>query len=201
MGIAVVLFPFTRLLSQGELSAVAAALTIIDLRDAGTSVPEFLELLGRGQVWRWFLPVFVHFGALHLLFNATVMIYLGRRVEARYRWLGLWLLVLVLGVVSNLGQYAMNPNPLFGGLSGVGYGLLGFVLLLQRLRPGVLEWRVPPAFSGGLLFFLVLFSTGVTEQFGGLRIANTAHWVGLVAGALLGLLVHVLSPDQRGARQ
>lgn len=187
---ALLLFPFAQPLSEGQLTFVARWLTIIDLR-AAASVPGIVELLARGEVWRWFLPVFVHFGPLHLLFNLTVMIYLGQRVEARYGWAGLWGLVGTLGIISNLGQYAMNPNPFFGGLSGVGYGLLGFILVLQRLRPAVPQWQVPPAFSGGLVFFLVLFSTGITEQFGlGVRIANAAHWFGFVSGALLGALVH-----------
>ena len=48
---------------------------------------------------------------------------------------------------------------------------------------------MPPAFSGSLLFFLVLFTTGVTEHIlGGLHIANTAHWAGLVSGATLAWL-------------
>jgi GlpG protein len=188
---AVILFPFAQPLSHGELTQVASWLTFVDLRTPMAQVPDVVDVITDGEVWRWFLPVFLHFGALHLLFNATVVIYLGSRVEACYGWQGLLLVVGVLGIASNIGQYAMNPNPLFGGLSGVGYGLLGFVLLLQRMRTDVAEWQVPPAFSGSMLFFLVLFTTGITEQFSDLRIANTAHWVGLVMGLLLGLFAHL----------
>lgn len=192
------LFPFTQPLSEGQLTAVASWLTIVDLRGGVGLVSGFSELLERGEVWRWFLPVFVHFGPLHVLFNVTVMIYLGSRVESRYGWMGLWGLVVALGIMSNLGQFAMTPNPLFGGLSGVGYGLLGFVLSLQRLRPNEREWQLPAAFSGSLLFFLVLFSTGITEHvFGGVRIANAAHWTGFGTGILLGLSVHFTAKRPR----
>ena len=78
----------------------------------------------------------------------------------------------------------MNPNPIFGGLSGVAYGLLGFVLVMGRLVADRPAWRLPAGLSGSLLFFLVLFSTGITEGFG-LFVANSAHWFGLLAGALI----------------
>ena len=39
----------------------------------------------------------------------------------------------------------------------------------------------------GLLIFLVIFSTGITEPFG-LNVANAAHWFGLATGALLALV-------------
>ncbi len=194
-------FPFTVSLSDGQLTTVAAWLTIVDLRDPALlagGAPEFLELLAGGAVWRWLFPIFIHFSALHLLFNATVVVYLGCRIETNLGAVGLWSLVGAIGLISNLAQYLATPNPLFGGLSGVGYGLLGFILVAARLRPDVNTWRVPPAFSGSLLFFLVVFSTGITEHvFDGVRIANTAHWAGLVAGALASGLV--VSRLPRGA--
>jgi GlpG protein len=112
------------------------------------------------------------------------VIELGRRLEHEFGPWRLWQVVLLLGLVSNLGQYAMNPNPVFGGLSGVAYGLLGFVLVMERLVVERPAWHLPPGLSGSLLFFLVLFSTGITEGFG-LFVANSAHWFGLVMGALM----------------
>lgn len=184
---AVVVYPFTAPLAEGHLTAVAAALTIVDLDRYPQAAPGFTEMLGAFEVWRWLLPVFIHFNVLHLVFNCAIVIELGRRLEHEFGGWQLCLVVLVLGLVSNLGQYAMNPNPIFGGLSGVAYGLLGFMLVMQRLVPERAIWHVPAGLSGSLLFFLVLFSTGVTEGFG-LFVANSAHWFGLVSGALTALV-------------
>ncbi len=184
--LAVALFPFTQAMSDGRVTAIAAQLTIVDLARYPQVAPGFAQMLGELQIWRWFLPVFIHFGVLHLAFNCAVVIELGRRIEDAYGGWRLWLVVLLLGTVSNLGQYAMNPHPIFGGLSGVAYGLLGFVMVMQRFMPESKLWHLAPGLSGSLLFFLVLFSTGITEGFG-LLVANSAHWFGLLSGAALAL--------------
>jgi GlpG protein len=187
IGVAVALYPFTAPLADGRLTGVAAALTFVDLARYPHVAPGFMQVLGELQVWRWFLPVFIHFSVLHLVFNCAIVIELGRRFESEFGGWRLWLVVLALGVVSNLGQYAMNPGqPTFGGLSGVAYGLLGFVLVMDRLVAERPVWHLPPGLSGSLLFFLVLFSTGITEGFG-LFVANSAHWFGLLAGAATAL--------------
>ncbi len=90
--------------------------------------------------------------------------------------------------MSNLAQYAVGPTALFGGLSGVAYGLLGFVLTMGRLVPDVPEWQFPPAIGIALLVLLVAFTTGITEPFG-LFVANGAHWGGLAAGVASALVV------------
>ena len=131
--------------------------------------------------------MFIHFSLVHLLFNCAIVVELGRRLEHELGGWRLWLVVLILGSISNLGQYAMNSNPVFGGLSGVGYGLLGFVLVMERLVAERPIWHLAPGVSGSLLFFLLLFSTGITEGFG-LFVANSAHWFGLLSGALTALL-------------
>lgn len=187
VALAVALFPFTMPLAEGRVTYVASWLTIVDLIRLGSAPGTLVELVAEAAVWRWFAPMLIHFNAVHLLFNCAVVIEMGRRIESRLGALWFWAIVLVVSLVANLGQYAMNANPLFGGLSGVAFGLLGFVLAAGRLAPAVPQWQVPTAVAGGLLFFLVLFSTGVTEYFG-LHVANAAHWFGLAAGAVLGIV-------------
>lgn len=180
-------FPFSYVLADGRVTTLAAWLTIVDLRGAGGSLPTLLELLGQGQVWRWFTPMLLHFSVLHLAFNCAITIELGRRLERALGTAGFWLLVLALAGASNLCQYAFGAGPLFGGLSGVAYGLLGFILVMARRMPGMPLWQLPPGLSVGLLVFLVVFTTGVTEPFG-LFVANAAHWSGLIGGGLLAAL-------------
>lgn len=182
VALAVLVFPFSYPVADGRITAVAAWLLIIDPDTPGTVLPTLPELLASGQVWRWFTPMLLHFSVLHLAFNCAIGVELGRRVEASLGTLGLWAVVLLLAGVSNLAQYAIGSSPVFGGLSGVGYGLLGFVLVMQRRFPAASAWRLPPGLPIGLLVFLVVFTTGVTEPFG-LYVANAAHWGGLLSGA------------------
>lgn len=192
IGTAVALYPFTAPLAEGRVTSVAAWLTIVDLTHP--VLPGVLDLLYEGQLWRWLTPVFIHFNLIHLLFNCVIVIELGRRLERELGSWWLWLVVVVLGMVSNLGQFALNPDsPMFGGLSGVAYGLLGFVLVMGRFSAQRAVWHLPAGLSGSLLFFLVLFSTGITEGFG-LFIANGAHWFGLAAGAGCGFVFALMLP-------
>jgi len=187
IGLALVVFPFSYPVADGRIGAVVAWLTIVDLHASMAALPSLPALLAQGEVWRWFTPMFLHFSVLHLGFNCAINIELGRRVERTLGGGGLWLLVLALAGVSNLAQYAFGGGPLFGGLSGVGYGLLGFILVISRRDPGHAAWQLPPGLSGGLLVFLVVFSTGITEPFG-LFVANAAHWGGVLTGAALAAL-------------
>ncbi|MGD8830960.1 MAG: rhomboid family intramembrane serine protease [Pseudomonadales bacterium] len=183
IALAVVAFPFSVPVGDGKLTAVASWLTIVDLQGGRSG----LEALLGGELWRWITPIFLHFSVVHLLFNVAVTADLGRRVELGRGSLGFAGIVLAIGLVSNVGQYLMTGNPLFGGLSGVAYGLLGYVLVASRRFPDAAVWQVHPGFAFSLVLFLVIFSTGITEPFG-LYVANGAHWFGFVSGGLLAFL-------------
>jgi GlpG protein len=176
IALAVLVFPFSVAVGEGGLNPVVSALLIADPHaQVSTWAP-----------WRWLTPIFLHFSIVHLAFNCVVTVELGRRVEGGCGTLAFLLLVGVIGVASNLLQLVFGQSLLFGGLSGVGYGLLGFLLVMARRHPGDVRWRLPQGLALGLLLFLVVFSTGITEPFG-LHVANAAHWGGLIAGAVIGL--------------
>jgi GlpG protein len=139
----------------------------------------FLPEVRAGQVWRLITPIFIHFGPLHLLFNMLWLRDLGAMIEIRQGMLKLALLVVVLGVASNLGQYAIG-GPYFGGMSGVLYGLFGYIWLRGHCDPAsglalssTIVWMMM------IWFFLCLF--GIIEN-----VANGTHVVGLVLGVLWG---------------
>jgi GlpG protein len=173
LAVAVCVFPFT---STGGITKVLAALTFVDLSGPGG--------LPHGEPWRWLTPIFIHFSVVHLLFNVAVTTDFGRRIESGRGSLRFAGLIVGIGVASNFGQYLVGGSPMFGGLSGVAYGLLGYVLVSQRRFPGEPDWHVHQGLAFSLLLFLVIFSTGITEVFD-FYVANTAHWVGLVTGGLL----------------
>jgi GlpG protein len=186
--VTLVCFPATWSLDYGELSGWVRWLTFVDVTlDNGR--PHYADLattLASGQLWRLVTPVFLHFSVAHLLFNMAVIIEFGRRVERGLGGLTLLGMVLAIAVASNLAQYLATGPGLFGGMSGVAYGLVGFVVVRGRRAPENPLWQVSRSFVVAVVGFLVLMSTGVTELFG-LHIANAAHWIGLCVGALLGL--------------
>jgi len=136
----------------------------------------------------------VHFGFLHLAMNSMWYLELGRRIEYRQGALMLLGLTLVFGVVSNLAQYSFGGPGIFGGLSGVLYGLLGHCWLFQKLSPDE-AYRLPPGVVVLMLVWLVICLTGVIEvvSFGALAIANAAHVGGLVAGCITGIVGGMLA--------
>jgi len=80
-------------------------------------------------------------------------------------------------------------------MSGVLYGLLGFLWMQSRFNPGS-GARLGNPIVVMMLAWLVLCWSGVLEIFG-IRVANTAHATGLATGLLLGFFSAKLS--RRGA--
>lgn len=173
----------------GDNLATLRWLTFLDFHVNGDYV-YFTPLevsLQAGQWWRLITPMLVHFSFLHLAMNGLWYLELGRRIEQRQgRWVLLGL-TLVFGLVSNAAQYLFEGASLFGGLSGVLYGLLGHVWLYQWLAPDT-AFRLPRGTVAMMLIWLLLCLTGFITLLGFGQIANAAHVGGLLVGCLSGLL-------------
>lgn len=138
-----------------------------------------LTQVGEGQVWRLVTPIFLHFSLWHLLLNLLWLRDLGMLIEQK---LGAWKLVMLVGglaLVSNLAQYAVAGGQ-FGGMSGVVYGLFGYLWVRGRVEPAFGTW-INPLTTMMLLLFLALGLFGLMGP-----IANTAHFSGLLAGGAFG---------------
>lgn len=178
----------------GEDYDVVRWLSFVDFRIEGQYIyfGTFAQAIDSGQWWRALTPMLLHFGILHLAMNSLWYWELGRRIEARQGALMLLLLTLWFGLAANVAQYVYGGPALFGGLSGVLYGLLGHCWLFQRLAPNT-AYRLPRGVLASMLIWLLICMTGVFEllQFG--AIANAAHVGGLVAGCLTGVLGGLLA--------
>ncbi|MGY4489925.1 rhomboid family intramembrane serine protease [Pseudomonas sp. TE3610] len=141
--------------------------------------------LDAGQWWRLFTPMLLHFGVLHLAMNALWYWELGKRIEILQGRINLIGLTLLFSLVSNTAQYWYSGPTLFGGLSGVLYGLLGHVFVYQWLAPNNV-YRMPRSVMVMMLVWLVICMTPLISMFG--QIANAAHVGGLLVGCLTGLL-------------
>ncbi|WP_054885766.1 rhomboid family intramembrane serine protease [Pseudomonas sp. NBRC 111130] len=177
------------LTSLGDNLDAISWFTFLDFRVQGEYL-HFTPLaqgLAEGQWWRLVSPMLLHFGVLHLAMNGLWYWELGKRIELRQ---GPWLLLgltLLFSLVSNLAQHYTSGPSLFGGLSGVLYGLLGHVWLYQWLAPNP-YFNLPKGVLVMMLIWLVICLTGVVGQLGFGQIANAAHVGGLLIGCLTGLL-------------
>ena len=151
------------------------------------------EKIRQGEIWRLFTPCLLHFGFLHILFNMAWAWILCKQVEARISRLKMILLILLIGIVSNVCQYLMS-GPYFLGFSGIVTGLVGFIWMRQRVAP----WEGYPLQKPTVVFILVFvlamllleIFTLLMQAFSSSEmtatIANTAHIVGGLFGMLLG---------------
>lgn len=143
-----------------------------------------------GEFWRLITPIFLHFSLLHITFNAVFIWVFGHRIEILQGHSRLLWLVLFIGVGSNYAQYLMSPGAIFGGLSGVLYGLVGYLWGWRLLRPDE-QFGIPTTIIYAIVALMVLTATGVFTLVLG-NVANTAHIVGLGLGVLMGLLLAAL---------
>lgn len=143
----------------------------------------------RGEYWRLLTPMFLHFGIVHVAFNSLLIWLIGHRIEIAKSSLHLLLVLLLTGIVANLTQFFMTPNTVFGGLSGAAYGLVGYIMVYQRLRyHPVLQF--PSGMIMMLMLSLLLGIFGIFDLFmGESGIANGAHIGGLITGILVGFIV------------
>lgn len=177
--------------------------------EAGEPQVVFLDRVADGEVWRLLTPVFVHVGGIvHLLFNGGWMLEFGRQIEAKRGPFALAAMVLVFGIASNLAQYvvgwwlidaealaqgkpisfAAGPvylgGPTAGGLSGVVYGLFGY-LWAKATFAKFEGLGVSSSTVGVMVVWLLVCFTGTAGP-----VANIAHLSGLIVGVLWGAAGH-----------
>jgi GlpG protein len=140
----------------------------------------FLPEVKAGEVWRLITPIFAHGSVMHILFNMMWLVQLGRFIESRFGAARLLALIMIIGVGSNLAEYLWK-QPNFGGMSGVNYGLFGFLWMKGKFGRDQ-NWQLPTQTVQLMLMWMVLCYTGMLGP-----IANAAHTVGLLIGALWGI--------------
>lgn len=138
--------------------------------------------LRSGEVWRLVTPILIHFptgGILigHILFNMMWLQRTGSLFEARLGSIYFAAFVLVVGAFSNTAQYWIGGSPLFGGMSGVNYALIGYCWVRGRFDPAAGLALDRQSLIWAMIWFGLCF-TGLVGP-----IANTAHTSGLLLGA------------------
>jgi rhomboid protease GluP len=144
------------------------------------------HLIFAGELWRLVMPIFLHGGVIHILFNTWVLMDVGPQMEETYgspRYLFFYLLTGIFGNVASTawsiflhGGYGISI-----GASGSLMGLIGLMIaittrrggaMMQALRSQLVRWVIY-IFVFGLFF----------------NADNAAHAGGLASGFLIGKVV------------
>jgi GlpG protein len=161
-----------------------------------------LASIRRGEVWRLVTPIFIHYSVLHIVFNMMWLFQFGKMIEHRYGSVSLGLLVLATAAISNFVQCTV-PDAIggsapglasgqsmwlitaVGGMSGVVYGLFGFIWIrsiVDRSSGMFVPQSTVMILMAWLFFCMIPTSSGLI----GASVANWAHGIGLLVGMAAG---------------
>jgi GlpG protein len=102
-------------------------------------------------------------------------------IEGRQSTWHLGIMVVVIAVCSNLAEFYIGHTPAFGGMSGVVYGLFGYIWLRGKFDPASGLFLHPTTVVMMIVWFFICLT-------GYLRAANIIHAVGLGMGLAWGYL-------------
>lgn len=136
-------------------------------------------ILQDGEWWRLLTPSLLHFSPMHIVFNLLMWWQYGGLIEARKGSGTFLFLTLATALATDVLQFAFGSWR-FGGMSGVNYGLVGYVFVKGKLDPndGLGMSRDQAAYA--FLFFVICWFSPMVANFG--------HLGGLVMGVTLGCL-------------
>lgn len=165
----------------------------IDLNTLYGRIQALWLTLEQGEFWRLISPDFIHFNVMHITFNLLMLWLLGGQLEIQKGSFAFLSLVVFVSAISNVAQL-FETSYLFGGMSGVVYGLVGYCWLWKHFEPKIFFPDILMKFS---LVWLILGYTPLTEWLGWGRMANAAHLYGLISGLIWGGLMLALKPKRQ----
>lgn len=181
-------YPAAMGVGHGQFSEWLRLMTFVAFEKSGDYLyfSDLGDTLASGQYWRLLSPMFLHFSVMHIVFNLLWVWEVGRRIEMVNGALVLLLVVVLTSLSANLTQYYLSGPSLFGGMSGVVFGLLGYAFVWSRLVPSR-DMGLPSGVYVFMFVFLGLGFLGVLDLIVPGQMANGAHLGGLVAGLLAAL--------------
>ncbi|WP_438313278.1 rhomboid family intramembrane serine protease [Sporosarcina sp. FA9] len=136
--------------------------------------------IAAGEWWRFFTPMFLHAGIMHLLFNMFCLFVFGPELEklaGKTRFLTIYLLS---GIFGNVAVYFLKDlGYAHVGASGAIFGIFGafgaLVYYTKKMLPELRQVILP------------IIAISVVMTFIQPNINVTAHIVGLIVGFLIGM--------------
>ena len=170
---------------------------LIELARGSLTNPDVLHRLGaldpgsiliRHEYWRLFTALFLHYNAIHLLFNLFALYVLGPALERIIGSARFSLCYLISGLGSTSGVIALTlmglvrPAELVGA-SGCVMGVVG------AWAGFLLRHRHAPRAKERLLNILLIVAIQIAFDISTPQVSMAAHLCGLVTGFVVGLLV------------
>lgn len=138
-------------------------------------------ILDRGEYWRLFTCMFLHFGMTHLAMNMLSLFVLGGRVERTIGKMRFLLVYLLGGIGGNLLSFWLDMHrrtaDVSAGASGAVFAITGaLVYIVIRLKGHVedLSWRQ----------VLIMAALSLYLGFAGTGVDNAAHIGGFIGGSV-----------------
>ena len=179
------------------VAAVAVAIELVCTFDPGRREVYaevwklgMLSPVWSGELWRPFTTTLLHGNFIHVAFNVYWLVTFGRVLEPFFGSFRYLIVLVLIACSSTMPSFLANnwSTPLDGqiagvGLSGVIYGLFGFLWMGQRFRPKFQEVCGPEVAQ---LFIAWFFFCIVLTYLRVMPIDNVAHGVGCLVGVLYG---------------
>lgn len=150
----------------------------------------------KGEYYRMFTCIFLHFGFQHLMNNMMMLFFLGSILEEELGWWRYGVLYIISGIGGNVlsalydlrtGYYVVSA-----GASGAIFGIIGALFLIiikNRGRIGNLSGR-------GMLFMV---ACSLYHGFTSTGIDNMAHIGGIITGFLVAAVLYRKHDRKRSA--
>jgi len=175
----------------GSVVAIIEPLTFTKISISNQGFISFMSaqqtFFSENEWWRLITPMFLHFSFAHLAFNCLWIYVLGEKIERIDGKFIFLLLIIFSGIFSNLLQYIWTSSSLFGGLSGVIYGMLGYCLIME-MESNYERYGLPPGLYLFMVVWLILGFLGILDLFGFGSVANFAHLGGMLSGLMFAMI-------------
>ncbi|WP_152534729.1 rhomboid family protein [Bacillus cihuensis] len=136
-----------------------------------------------GEWWRFFTPIVVHIGFMHLLMNTMSLYFIGTEVERLYGNIRFLIIYLVAGFGGSLASLIITPS-LSAGASGAIFGCFGALLYFGIIYPKLF-------FRTMGMNIIILIAVNLGYGFSVSGIDNAGHIGGLIGGFLAAGIVHL----------
>lgn len=144
-------------------------------------------VVNKGEYYRLFTYMFLHFGPSHLINNMIILGFIGDNLErevGKIKYISIYLIAgIIAGTLSMVYNIMKGTDVLAVGASGAIFGVVGAVLYIIIVNKGKLE---DLSIRQVLLFSLLSLYNGFTSQ----GIDNMAHIAGFIAGILLAMILY-----------
>lgn len=143
---------------------------------------KFNPFIIEGEWWRFFTPIVLHIGFLHLFMNTLALFYLGTAVERIFGNVRFLFIYVLAGFFGSLASFVFSPS-ISAGASGAIFGCFGALLYFGVTYPRLF-------FRTMGMNILIVIGINLVFGFTVPGIDNAGHLGGLLGGFLATGIVH-----------